>query len=196
MVGGSGVTTSTTAGGSGGSGSGGGGSGGGPGSVTYSAAIAECIDPLAPDPVACKAAVGNVKIDVDLMDEAAPMHPNHGYLRFELDGAIAGKTIDMVRLELVVGNAQGDEGGGSGEVHRVSSFSASSLNTTAPTSAGLLAGDQGAVALNELVSFSLPTNLAVANGTIYLGLIPTSTNGTHYWNNAGAVPPILVVDYH
>jgi hypothetical protein len=164
--------------------------------LTYPATVAECVNPMMPDPAACSTWAGGNRLDVDLKNEASNMEPSHAYLRFDLDGALDGKTIDAVQVELVCGDAAGDEAPMSGELYRVASFSLSSLQTGVPAIAEKVAEDRGGVTRGATVAWLIPPALVKPNGTIYLGLFPTTNNGVHYWNNSGAVPPKLVIFYH
>ncbi len=176
-----------------------GGGGEGPGQVEYPAAVADCINPGAPDPDACALAVGMNRMTVDAeWNSMTDPTPRHSYLRFDLDGTIAGKTIDSVAVRLHVPNISGSESTQTGEVWEVDPFDRPALFVAAPMTVGgaPLSPNQGAVSLDQDVFFPLPTDSVTANGSVYLGILPLSTNGVDYFNALGAEPPALVISYH
>lgn len=168
-----------------------------PGTIqrTYTAAVAECIDPTQPDPLACRNANGNAQLVIDLRDSTTN-EPWHAYVRFDLDGELAGKTVTKLVLRLVVTNASNAPGPDSGSVFEVQPFTLASLSMTAPAKVGnAIAPSTGAVAAGDVVDFTLATPaLARANSPVYLGLFPNDDDGVNYFNLDGAMPPRLIVD--
>lgn len=176
-----------------------GGGGAGPTEVTYTAAVADCVRPTMPNPDTCETEVGAGTMTVDTeYDPPIDLTPRHSYLRFDLDGTLAGKTIDGATLRVRVTAISGAESNQTGELWQVQPFTRNDLFVSTPSAVGSspIADDQGPVALSELVSFSVPTSLISPNGSVYLGLLPLTTNGVDYYNANGAEPPVLVVDYH
>jgi hypothetical protein len=177
----------------------GGAGGDGPGQVGYEAAIADCINPGAPDPDACALEVGQDRITVDTeFDEMTDPTPRQVYLRFEIGNELAGKTIDLAGVHLRVPSTSGSDSNQTGDMWLVAPFDRAALFVAAPATMGSrpISPDQGTVAQGELVVFPLPASAVVAGGTVYLGILPLSTNGVDYFNLAGEDPPVLVVDYH
>ncbi len=186
-------------GGAGGVGAGGaGGAGGAPAEqVTYAAAVAACINTTMPNPSTCATENGGNRMSVDLQGTPGNT-PRHSYVRFNLDGTLSGKTVDQVTLRVVVSTVMGAESDQTGEVWQVAEFDQGSLNGTVPGQLGSspLAPNQGMVALGEEVTFTLPSSTVTPNGSVYLGIVPVTTNGVDYWNLIGTDPPTLIVDYH
>jgi hypothetical protein len=191
------------AGGSGGTGGTGGaaGTGGsgavdaGPGTKSYAATVADCINPMTLNPDTCESLTGAGEMNVDLAD--TPNNPHHAYLRFDLDGAFAGRTVTAVRLQLHTTDDQNAGSPSSGEVWSVATFVRADLFTGAPAKQGSapIAADIGTVARMAPVEFSLPVTSVTANGAACFGIFPLSTEGVDYYNDSGAQPPQLVVDY-
>jgi hypothetical protein len=176
-----------------------GGGGEGPGQVEYPAAIADCINPGAPDPDDCALEVGMNRMTVDTeWNSMTDPTPRHVYLRFDLDGTIAGKTVDAVAVRLHVPNTSGADSPQTGDMWEVDPFDRPSLFVGAPMTVGAapVSPNLGAVGLDQDVFFPLPTDSVTANGSVFLGILPLSANGVDYFNALGAEPPALVVDYH
>lgn len=186
------ATTSTTT-------SAAGGGGEGPGQVTYTAVVADCIKPSAPDPDVCETEAGSGVMTVDT--QFNPMldpTPRNAYIRFDLDGALAGKTVDAATLTLRVTSISGGESNQTGELWEVEPFVRADLFVMTPATIGAtpIGANQGAVALGAQVDFSIPTSLVSPNDSVTVGLLPLTTNGVDYYNTNGVEPPILVIDYH
>lgn len=195
----------------GGGGSSGGGAGGatggsagssvdaGPQTVTYAASIAECISLTTPDPDACETATGTGLMGVDGQNSALPGNPappTAAFVSFALDGAIAGKQVLSVTLEITVASTTNAHSSVSGEVWEVASFTAASLATSAPAQQGSapIAPDQGAVTQNQVVAWTLPTGVVSANQTVYLGVYSSASDGIDYVAT-GTDGPVLTVQY-
>lgn len=196
----SGGGSSGSAGATGGGTGGAGGVDAGPGTATYTAAIAECIAITDPNPPACEATAGPGLMTIDtqtpIVDGGPGNYATAGYLRFDLDGVIAGKTISAVTLRLRVGSETNSNSTQSGEINAVTCFSLADLSTTAPAKQGaVLSPNQGAVANNEVVNFSLPVGTVTANQPVCLGIYSLNTDGVDYGNAKGANSPQLIIDY-
>jgi hypothetical protein len=188
-----GSTSSTT--GDASSGSSGGSTTGAPLTVlNHQAALAECNDPINLDPEVCKdeASPSPAALLVDLDDTA--VGPFHGYLRFDLDGAVDPGLVVSVTLRMTVTSVSSSAS--SGAVYLVEPFELMDLYAIQPAPIGpALAPDQGAVAGNDVVEWSLPPDLLpLGEPSLYLGILAQSTDGVDYWNLAGAQPPELVVE--
>jgi len=75
---------------------------------------------------------------------------------------------------------------------------AATIANGVPTKVGpsALSPDQGKVAPLQPIRWLLPNNLVSPNGTVVLGIFPTSAHGVRYWNARGPMPPQLIVWYH
>jgi hypothetical protein len=176
-----------------------GGGGSAPGTVEYGAAVADCINPGAPDPDACALEVGQNRMTVDTaFDSVNDPTPRHVYLRFDLDDTLAGKVVDAVNVRLHVPNTSGSNSDNSGNMWLVAAFDRADLFVAAPITMGSMpvSPNLGTVTLDSDVLFPLPVDSVVAGGSVYLGILPINTNGVDYFNNMGSEPPALVVDYH
>lgn len=164
--------------------------------VEYPATVAECLDPMAPNPLVCRAINGQQQMVIDMKDSAT-LNPWQGYVRFDLDTAIAGKTIVKVQLRVVATNDAKAPGGNTGEVWKVQSFTLQSLTGTTPAKIGAspLAGTQGAVIKLGPIAWPLPLDTVASGGAVFLAVITTASDGVNYWNIDGANPPRLAIDF-
>ena len=162
---------------------------------TYTATVAECVSPTTPDPQRCRELNGNAQLVLDLRD-ATTTEPWQAFVRFDLDDALAGRTVTKVVLRVVVTAASNAPGPDSGSVFEVQPFTLATLATTAPAKVGdALAGSVGAVTNGEVVTFTLADpSIANANSPVYLGLFANDEDGVNYYNRDGAMPPQLIVD--
>lgn len=211
-AGGATTTTSTSTGGAGAAGSGGatgqggasiggaggtggasdGGGGSAPVTIEYDAAVADCIFIGMEDPDACEAnsGAGYMTVDADVSQVSLP---GHAFVRFDLDGQLAGLTVIEVRLRMTVGDVADADSSSTGELFEVAPFTRMDLFTAAPATMGMLGGDQGAVTLNDVVDWLLPTTIVAADGSVFVGLLPVVSNGVDYFNANGAQPPKLII---
>ena len=161
----------------------------------YPAVIAKCINPLAtpPSPGTCAAASPANQLHVD---GAEAMHPWDTFLRFDLDGAFAGRTVTGVRLQLTATDAAAAMSDNSGVVYKSVEFTNADLSTAEPMRAEMaaLAPSQGAVVQLQTVEWALPASLASPDGSVYLELESPSADGVDYWDMAGTTPPQLFID--
>jgi len=205
--------TSSGGSGSGGSGSGASGAGGAggagalgnggmggvpqPGTLTLVASVADCVYEVDPDPDVCEAAagVGNMTVDTDV--DGLGTTTAHSFVRFDLDGTIAGQTVTSVLLRLTVSGDASADSVQSGDVWEVETFNRGGLFNVLPAQLGTapLAVGVGAVLQNELVEFILPVDSVTADAPTTLGIYATSANGVDYQNLNGAVPPELLIEY-
>ena len=113
----------------------------------------------------------------------------------ELDtGSINANDVASITLEVTITSAQFSDGN-SGEIWTVVPFVRSDLFNGPPANVGssAISAGQGNVALNQTVSWSLPTNV-VNGGAVHLEIKPLANGNTVYWNGAGTVPPKLIVN--
>lgn len=160
----------------------------------YPAALAECNDPITLDPDACELG-GNPAMGAMVVDSLdAGIGPMHGLLRFDLDDAIDPDLVVSVTLRLVATDPTVSQF--SGEVYRVEPFGLMDLFSVQPATVGpMLAPDQGPVAGGDVVEWVLPPDvLLLGEPSLYLGILPLSTDGVDYWNLDGAQPPELIVE--
>lgn len=160
---------------------------------TYQAAVADCIEIPNPDPDACASRFGAGNMGISTSEYS--LHtPHHAFLRFDLDPDVAQSALASVELRVTVDSSTYANSNDSGDVWRVDPFVRSDLFSGPPARAlgSALAGSQGAVSQNELVTWSLPTNI-VDGSSVYLELNPLTSDNTYYENNAGSAPPALVV---
>jgi len=164
--------------------------------VTYPASVAACVNVNVLSTDACETATGKGQMSVDQNDMGGVAEIS--FVRFEIDGALAGKTIDTVTLELVVASTLNSAGDHSGEVWQVSPFTVGSLNMALPPKMGAtrVSPDQGSVMPLQVIKWQLPASIVTLNSGFFVGIFPTSMNSVAYWNTAGATPPRLVITYH
>ena len=208
----SGTATSTvssssgSSGGAGGNGSGSSGSstgtGGGDGGITaatvvYKATFAGCNSDLNLDIAACEALVGDGGI-MNVDGQTNDMKITRGFVRFDLEGALSGKTIDSVHLRLVTANVSNAGSDKSGQIWEVAPFTKDSLGLGQPADVGMaaVAADLGAVIASQDYLWQLPAKLVAPNKPVFLSVRNPSTDGVDYWNDHGTEPPSLIVDYH
>jgi hypothetical protein len=170
---------------------------GAPGSarMTYTASIAECIDPIQPTATKCTTNNGAEQLVVDGND-GMTNHPWQAYLRFDLDDALDGQTIAGVTLQLTATDNPKANGPDSGDIWHVAAFDPSSLASGAPAKVGgsPLAESRGSVDPLDVVEWRLPPSTVIPGAPVYLGVITTAkTGGVNYWNRAGVDPPRLIV---
>jgi len=139
--------------------------------------------------------MGEMSVDTS---DSTTLLPIHSFIRFDIDGVIANKTIDTVTLRLEVTASVKASSTQSGEVWQVSSFTENSLSMSEPTKVGSMpiGADKGAVTQHQVITWSLPTNIVAPNQGVFLGLFPISSDGVNYYNTKGAEPPRLTIQYH
>lgn len=163
--------------------------------VEYPSVVADCVNPTNPDPDTCILDNGVGQLSVDLEDTTTT-DPWHGYVRFDLDGMIAGRVVTSVRLRMTTTTNSQADSDHSGVVWQVQTFTRASLATATPARVGAapIAGTQGAVTQSQDVLWPLPTSIVSANGSVFLSIVSPSTDGTNYWNQTGTRPPRLIID--
>ena len=161
---------------------------------SYQATVAECVNPAMPNPDTCRSIKGNDQLVADGSD-ATTMQPWDAFVRFDLDGQIAGKMIKTVHFVLTVTNDSLAPSGTSGAIWQVAMFDKPSLYLAEPAKVGTMpvAPAQSSVAKLQAVTFTIPASLVAANSSLYLGIVNTSQDGVNYWNLDGANPPRLVI---
>jgi len=161
----------------------------------YVATVAECIDPLMPSPSFCKSINGADQLVVDHRDTGTA-DPWNAYIRFDLDAAIAGRTVTQVVLRLTGTDDPKTPGVNAGDVSLVEAFDAASLAVTTPAASGggPVALSPGPVDIGSIIDWQLPTDAVTASMPLYLGIASVSNDGVNYWNLAGSDPPRLIID--
>jgi hypothetical protein len=155
------------------------------------------LDAATPDLAACAAQTDPNGMTVDL--EVYSLMPDLGgsaaLLILPVGNDFDGHRVLEVRLRLHT--LPSSDSLSSGEVWVVSMFSEMSLATALPMpqGGGPIAGDQGPNVGDEDIVWSLPLDLPVAGDDLYLGVYPVSADGVDFFTHAGAVPPVLEVDY-
>lgn len=165
-------------------------------SVEYVAVVADCVNPAVPNPDTCKTVNGATYIAIDANDSATD-NPWIGFLRFDLDNVLAGRIVTSLRLRLVASSNSNASAPNSGRIWQVGPFARTDLFVApvpARIGATLLAGTQGSVEPLQVITWTLPVSLAVANGSVYLEIETVNSDGTTYWNLAGPNPPRLLID--
>jgi hypothetical protein len=161
--------------------------------LVYFAAIAECVNPNAPSLTSCAQTNGSNQLVVDGNDGQTE-DPWESYLRFDLDGRLAGRQVVGVTLVMTVTNDVKADGPDSGDVWRVANFDRASLAIGAPKVFGSapLAASRGRVEQNDVVQWTLPINTC-AGSSVYLGVITTSqSGGVNYWQSSPSPPQLLI----
>lgn len=162
----------------------------------YEAKIAECASDNLTDPQYCRSINGQTQLVIDEKDSTTSQ-PWYAFVRFDLDGAISGMSVDKVTLRVVATSNNKADGPNSGDVWRVSAFSLQSLQQNqlpAKQGTSKLAGSQGPVSESQTVEWPLTTAIVQANQSVYLGIYLTTSDGVNYWNTDGPEPPKLVID--
>jgi hypothetical protein len=161
----------------------------------FPAAIAECINPAVPSTANCRSVNGDTQMVVDA-DDSSTNNPWLGFVRFDIDDKVAGKTVTQVRLQLRTTSNSKAPATKSGAIWQVQSFTLASLSMTVPAHVGAtpLGPDKGAVSQNMTLTWQMPTSLVTANNGVFFSVETTSGDGTNYWNTSGTTPPVLIVD--
>jgi hypothetical protein len=164
-------------------------------SFAYVATVAACIERLFPSPMLCITENGASQLVVDAQDSTTGQ-PWDAFVRFDLDGAIAGHTVVAVKLELTATDSARAPSDNSGVVWKSSPFTAMDLSMAEPAKVGAaaIAPSQGAVIKLQVVRWPLPTSVVAANAAVYLELESPSVDGVNYWDLTGANPPRLLID--
>lgn len=173
------------------------GTGGGGATAYYGASFAACNSEQNLDIVACEKLYGPGTMDIDLSNDA--LVTDRAFIRFDLGGAFAGKTIDAVTLRLTTLSDPATQANSdnSGQIWRVTPFDAASLGMAQPTNIGGVIGmGLGPVEVGKDYYWGLPVDLLAPDSPVFLALDTKSDDGARYWNDHGTVPPLLIVNYH
>ena len=161
--------------------------------LSYTATIAECVDPALPNLMRCASYNGNDQLVVDGAD-GQTNSPWESFLRFDVDAQLAGRTVHSVTLILTSTDDDKADGPDSGAIWEVEPFDRVSLASEAPAVVrdAQLAGSKGRVEQVEPVAWALPVSMATS--TLYLGVLTASDmGGVNYWNLDGDEPPRLEI---
>lgn len=163
-----------------------------PVTLTYTATVADCVEPGEPNPQECIDVNGAMAIDAS---DTATQKPWVAYVRFDIDNQLAGKTVTSVKLRMTTTPEAKSAADNSGVVWRVQPFTHAMLSTSVPTIIGTapLAPTQGAVTPNDVVEWTLPTTLVTASTGVYLSITTPSDDGTVYGDLNTTFPPTLIV---
>ena len=163
--------------------------------LEYPSVVADCVNRNDPDPDQCIQVNGIGQLSVDAEDSSAN-NPWDGFVRFDLDNALAGRVVTSVKLRMSTTSNSQTDSDHSGVVWQVQMFTRASLASSLPARVGTvpIAGGQGAVNQNQDVLWPLPTAIVSANSSVYLSIVTPSTDGTNYWNQTGTRPPRLIID--
>jgi hypothetical protein len=159
--------------------------------VEYAATLAVCTEVGVHDIEHCALEAGEDEFTIDVADVDGNI--SNGWLRFDLDGALQGAEILSVDLVLRVGSDEFDAADQSGELWLVDAFDAAALGTGDPAAIELVVADQGPVALDAEVTFTLPTDLVAPDSAVYFGLFAVTSDGLDYYGHTAAAPPHLVI---
>jgi hypothetical protein len=169
-------------------------SGGGPITVEYPASVSDCINPTQPDTSMCAQAAGSNRLRIDTQDISTG-DPWYAYLRFDLDNQLAGRTPTKITLQLTTTSDSMAPSDKSGEIWEVGMFDHNTLTGSVPANMVSVAGDLGAVVKSTTYSWNLlPTSLAGPGKSVYLQLLPLSSDFALYWGKDGTTPPKLIID--
>jgi hypothetical protein len=160
--------------------------------IAYPTTASACVSAEFPGETVCTDIYSPDALVLTKLD-AVTMMPLTSYLRFDLDGALAGSTVAAVTLQLTAMTTAQAASDQSGTVWEANSFTQASIDDTTPgkTSMAVLASDRGAVAKGAIVEWPLASTLVSANSVLCLELESESTNNVIYDRST---PPTLFVD--
>jgi hypothetical protein len=165
--------------------------------VVVAASVAACTDPIANDPAACELSTGTQGMSVDAINDGAMGSSTTAYVAFNLSVLPADAELLSAELRLTATDEPHAESmTQTGEVWRTAAFGLESLAVGQPPLVGDMAisADQGGVASSELVVWVLPITQLDLGETLYLAVLPTTSEGVDYWNAMGIAPPLLVLE--
>lgn len=165
-----------------------------PVTLTYTATVADCLEPDDPDPDECLDVNGDDAMAIDANDTSTS-DPWVAYVRFDIDNIPSGKTVTSVTLRLTATPDPKSATNDSGVVWRVQPFTHQMLFSAEPAHIGAqpISPSQGAVAPSDEIEWPLPTTLVTANAGVYLSLTTPDDDGTEYGNLSTTFPPKLIV---
>lgn len=159
--------------------------------VEYVAVIGVCTQDTVFDPTQCAAQAGVGQFTVDGSDAAALIA--NGWLRFDLDDALADAEITSATLVFSVGPETSDGSVNPGELWTCAPFDLADLSIANPMLLELVGSDFPAILLNSETSWPVPSDLVIAGESLHLALVPTTTDGLDIWDATSATPPRLVI---
>lgn len=138
---------------------------------------------------------GLIMIDTSVVNLDGAGRPAHSYLRFDVPENFGGATIVSATLRVQVADGPDDlpNGPQSGVLVRTEAFDAATLAASWPQTIETLAGDQGFVATDQIVTWSIDTALVQPGQPLLLGLLPTDTDGVFYRGATTPGAPVLTV---
>lgn len=171
----------------------------GVGTVVYAPVYAECLNPLKPDPRGCDDR-NTLTVDTEFVPSgvvtSVSLGPRAAYFRFDLDQQLVGRVIESAFLELNVGAFPEADSTQTGELWEVEPFDPSTTSVRSPARVGAnLAPSYGPAAPGSTVQLQIPPTKIRPNSSLYLGVLPSSSDGVDYYDNSGLKPPTLVVRF-
>ena len=162
----------------------------------YGATLGACNSAQNLDPNDCETQAGVGIMYADALTETNATV--YAFVRFDLDTTLVGKTVDKVTLRLVAAGTPQSQSDSSGVIWEVQPFTKDSLAQGLPDSVGPdpIAEGIGAVEPLQECYWQLPTSLVAPGEPVFLAVEQPSENSVDYWNDHGATPPLLIVDYH
>lgn len=162
------------------------------GTMELSPAVVECVDISDPDPDDCQALYPD-ELVIDRNELNTGAHHN-AYLRF---GPIAGaEGVTAVALRMRVATTDLADSAQSGEVWIVQPFDRASLFEEAPATVGSnpAGGDEGPVSFGQDVDWQLPKGVIRADGSVFLGVLPSDDDDGVRYRRDGRDGPKLFVE--
>jgi hypothetical protein len=159
--------------------------------VEYAAVIGVCTQDTVFDPTVCAAQAGLDQFTVDGTDTDALTA--NGWLRFDLDDALAGAEVTSATLVFAAGPETSDGSLNPGELWTCAPFDLADLSAANPMLLELVGSDFDPILLNTEVSWPVPSDIVVAGESLHLALVPTTTDGLDIWDASSATPPRLVI---
>lgn len=168
-------------------------------SLIVMASVAACTDGLANDPAACELSTLTQGMSVDASNNGTKLEATTAFVAFELSEVPPGSELLSAQLRLTTTDEPNAESmTQTGEIWQTTAFTLESLSTAQPALVGdaALAADLGGAAASELVVWTLPVAEIDLGATLYLAIVPTTIEGVDYWNNMGAAPPELALEFN
>lgn len=163
--------------------------------LRYEATASGCVSSTLGEEV-CLSVYGGNQLVITSADDFTSM-PLAAYIRFDLDGALAGKLIAGVTLELTAQDTADATSDKSGAVWLANAFTQASIENTSPGTIGApIAADPGPLAKHATVDWNVSTLLVTPGAPVCVAIQSNSANTAIYENHASATPPVLLVDVY
>lgn len=160
----------------------------------YDPVVFACSDVDGPSATASCAAYADGGMSVDSQTEDDKVH--HGFIRFDLDDQLAGKTITRVRVRLRTRDRDDAGSMSSGELWACEAFDAQSLESQIPARVGdaPIAPEIGPVGADMNYFMEIEPAAVQANSSLYIRYVPTSNDGLYLNTPEEPGPPKLIID--